>query len=161
MSTEPVTDNTVKEEKVLHSKWGSNVIEEGYTVLPNVILQNQKAMDLKHLDLLVLMCLLSYWWEKNNLPRPAKTSIAQTLDVDPRTVQRSIAKMEKKGYVKRMARRASVGDNLPNHYDLSGLVEVAQKYAQEAKNVKSDREKEDSARQTTPKAFDLIKGGKF
>ncbi len=98
MSTKPEAKSISKEERTLHQKWGADVIAEGYTVLPNVILQNQKALDLKHLDVLVLMCLLSHWWDKDDLPRPAKTSIARTLDVDPRTVQRSIAKLEKQGY---------------------------------------------------------------
>lgn len=160
MSTEPVTKSATKEEKALHQKWGAAVIAGGYTVLPNVILQNQKALELKHLDVLVLMCLLSYWWSKDDLPRPAKASIAQTLDVDPRTVQRSIAKLEKQGYIQRKERRAGVGDNLPNFYDLSGLVAAAKTQAEQVKKVKSARVKEDSAMQSTPKTFDLIKGGK-
>lgn len=160
MSTKPVTKSATKEEKSLHQKWGVAVIAEGYTVLPNVILQNQKALELKHLDVLVLMCLLSHWWDKDDLPRPAKTSIARTLDVDPRTVQRSIAKLEKKGYILRKERRAGVGDNLPNFYDLSGLVAAAKAQAEQVKKVKFARAKEDSAMQSTPKTFGLIKGGK-
>ena len=160
MSTEPVTKSATKEEKALHQKWGAAVIAGGYTVLPNVILQNQKALDLKHLDVLVLMCLLSQWWDKDDLPRPAKTSIARTLDVDPRTVQRSIAKLEKQGYIERKERWATVGDNLPNFYDLSGLVAAAKTQAERAKKLKVERAREDSAMQSTPKAFGLIKGGK-
>lgn len=160
MSTKPVTKIVTRDEKALHQKWGAAVIAEGYTALPNVILQNQKALELKHLDVLVLMCLLSHWWDKDALPRPAKATIAQTLDVDPRTVQRSIAKMEAQGYIQRKARWAGVGDNLPNSYDLSGLVAAAKRLAEQARKRKSARAKDDSAMQTTPKSFDLIKGGK-
>lgn len=160
MSTEPNLKTSTKEEKTLHHKWGSSVIAEGYTVLPNVILQNQKAMGLAHLDVLVVMCLLSYWWDKNDLPRPAKSSIARMLDVDPRTVQRSIAKLEKQGLIQRRERRAGVGDNLANAYDLSGLVSAAQVQAEKTVKLKSERAKEDAARQATPQAFGLIKGGK-
>lgn len=160
MSTKPEAKRISKEERTLHQKWGADVIAEGYTVLPNVILQNQKALDLKHLDVLVLMCLLSHWWDKDDLPRPAKTSIARTLDVDPRTVQRSIAKLEKQGYIERKERWASVGDNLPNFYDLSGLVAAAKTQAERAKKLKVERAREDTAMQSTPKAFGLIKGGK-
>jgi hypothetical protein len=160
MSTKPAAKSANNEEKALHQKWGAAVIAEGYTVLPNVILLNQKALGLTHLDVLVLMCLLSHWWGKDDLPRPAKTSIARTLDVDPRTVQRSIAKMEEQGYIQRKERRAGVGDNLPNFYDLSGLVVAAKTQAEEARKVKSAREKEDSSKQSTPKTFGLIKGGK-
>ena len=96
----------------------------------------------------------------NTHPRPAKTSIARTLDVDPRTVQRSIAKLEKQGYIERKERWATVGDNLPNFYDLSGLVAAAKTQAERAKKLKVERAREDSAMQSTPKAFGLIKGGK-
>src|SRR5450830_264275 len=161
MSTKPAAKKgTTKEEKALHQKWGAAVLAEGYTVLPNVILQNQKALGLKHLDVLVLMCLLSHWWSKEDLPRPSKVSIAQTLDVDPRTVQRCIAKLETQGYLLRKERRAGVGDNLPNFYDLSGLVAAAKTHAEQSKKVKSTRAKEDSEMQTTLKTFGLIKGGK-
>lgn len=160
MSTKPVAKSPTKEERALNQKWGAAVIAEGYTVLPNVILQNQKALGLKHLDVLILMCLLSHWWDKDDLPRPAKTSVARTLDVDPRTVQRSIAKLEQQGYIQRKERRAGVGDNLPNFYDLSGLVAAAKMQAQEVRKVKSERAKEDSTKQSTPKTFGLIKGGK-
>ena len=160
MSTKPAAKSATTEEKALHKKWGAAVIAEGYTVLPNVILQNQKSLGLTHMDVLVLICLLSHWWDKDDLPRPAKTSIARTLDVDPRTVQRSIAKMEGQGYIQRKERRAGVGDNLPNFYDLSGLVAAAKTQAEEARKVKSEREKEDSSKQSTPKTFGLIKGGK-
>ena len=160
MSTKPEAKSISKEERTLHQKWGADVIAEGYTVLPNVILQNQKALDLKHLDVLVIICLMSHWWDKDDLPRPAKTSIARTLDVDPRTVQRSIAKLEKQGYIERKERWATVGDNLPNFYDLSGLVAAAKTQAERAKKLKVERAREDSAMQSTPKAFGLIKGGK-
>lgn len=160
MNTKPAAKAATKEERSLHQKWGAAVISEGYTVLPNVILMNQKALELKHIDVLVLMCLISHWWDKDDLPRPGKTSIARTLDVDPRTVQRSIAKMEKQGLIQRKERKAEVGDNLPNFYDLSGLVAAAKKLAEDAKKVKAERAKEDSSKQSTPKAFNLIHGGK-
>lgn len=40
MSTKPEAKSISKEERTLHQKWGADVIAEGYTVLPNVILQN-------------------------------------------------------------------------------------------------------------------------
>ncbi len=39
--------------------------------------------------------------------------------------------MERWGYIKRIYRKASVGDNLPNEYDLSGLIEAVKPYAEE------------------------------
>ena len=53
-----------------------------------------------------------------------------------------------------------LGYNQPNFYNLSGLVAAAKKQAEDASKVKSAREKEDSPKQSTPKTFDLINGGK-
>ena len=161
MSAKPVNEgasSTAK--KVLEEKWGSPLLSEGFTVMPNIVFQHQKALKLKPLDVLILLHLIAYWWKANEPPRPAKGTIAMALNVDPRTVQRAVEKMEKLGYIKRIARKASAGDNLPNGYDLRGLVKAATKHALEQKNRKADRVKEDNARRSAPTAFNLIKGGK-
>ena len=106
-------------EKVLEAKWGKTLIAAGFTALPDVIFQYQKALKLKPLDVLVLLHLASYWWKPNENPWPAKGTIADAIDVDPRTVQRSIAKMEALGYVQRIERKAKAGDNLTNQYSLT------------------------------------------
>lgn len=109
-------------EKVL-AKW-KPLIASGFTALPDVIFQNQKALKLKPLDLLILLNLASYWWKPNENPWPSKSTIADTVDVNPRTVQRSIKKMEDLGYIKRIARKATAGDDISNEYDLRGLVKA-------------------------------------
>ena len=144
--------------KVLEEKWGTPLLSEGFTVLPNIVFQHQKALKLKPLDVLVLLHLVAYWWNANEPPRPAKGTIANALDVDPRTVQRSVEKMEKLGYINRIARKASAGDNLPNCYDLRGLVKAATKQALEQKNRKASRSQEDKDLLATPLAFNLKKG---
>jgi hypothetical protein len=147
-------------EKVLERKWGKSLIAAGFTALPDVIFQNQKALKLKPLDVMVILHLASYWWKPTENPWPAKGTIADALDVDPRTVQRSIKKMEDLGYIKRIERKAKAGDNLSNEYDLRGLVKVGKKYAEEKLDLKAKRAAEDKSRRATPTAFALIDGGK-
>jgi len=118
-------------ERVLEAKWGKTLIAAGFTALPDVIFQYQKALKLKPLDVLILLHLASYWWKPDENPWPSKGTIADAIDVDPRTVQRSIKKMEDLGYIKRIMRKAKVGDNLSNEYDLRGLTKAAQKHAEE------------------------------
>jgi hypothetical protein len=163
MSTKTTTTPTVTTagaEKVLVAKWGKAAIRAGFTALPDVIFRQPKALGLKRLDVLVVLHLASYWWKPNEFPRPAKASIADALDCDARTVQRSIEKMEKLGYVKRIERMARVGDNLPNQYDLRGLVKAIEKLATEESAKREKRAAEDKVRTTSPKTFGLIKGGK-
>ncbi len=149
-----------KSNKILEAKWGKTLIAAGFTAIPDVIFQSQKALQLKPLDVLILLHLASYWWTPSSNPWPAKGTIADAIDVDPRTVQRSIQKMEGLGYVKRIARRAKAGDNLSNEYDLHGLVKAAKKFAEAKIALRDERAAEDKSRRATPIAFSLIEGGK-
>lgn len=152
--------STLGTEKVLEAKWGKKLITAGFTALPDVIFKNQKALKLKPLDVLILLHLASYWWKPQENPWPSKGKIAEAIDVDPRTVQRSIKKMEDLGYIRRIERKAKAGDNLTNEYDLRGLTKVAELYAEEQIKLKARRAAEDKSRRTTPTAFALIDGGK-
>lgn len=151
---------TKETDKVLEAKWGKALIANGFTALPDAVFRNQKALKLKPLDVLILLHLASYWWKPAENPWPAKGTIADALDVDPRTVQRSIKSMEDLGYVKRIERKAKAGDNLTNQYDLRGLVKAATKLAEEEIARKAKRAAEDKSRRAAPAAFALIEGGK-
>lgn len=148
------------EQKVLEAKWGKSAIAAGWTALPDVLFKSQKALKLKPFDVMVLLHLASHWWKPNENPWPAKAKIADALDVDPRTVQRSVQKMEKMGYVKRIARKASVGDILSNEYDLRGLVKVLEKLGDQQLAIRAARAAQDKAMVATPGTFALIEGGK-
>lgn len=151
---------TGADKTVLEKKWGKSLIAAGYTALPDVIFLNQKALKLKPLDIMILLHLASYWWKPNENPWPAKGTIADALDIDARTVQRSIAKMEKLGYVKRIQRIAKAGDNLSNEYDLRGLVKAANHLAEEKIALRARRAAEDKSRIRTPSVFHLVSIGK-
>lgn len=166
MATKKTQTNETDAALSLASKWGKNLMASGWTALPNVVIRNQKALGLKQLDILVLLHLASYWRKATDLPRPSKKTIAETIDVDPRTVQRSVKKMEELGYVQRKPRKGGDTYNLPNEYDLSGLVnsekvkqlvEEELNYRQEASEVRNERVKEMRAKRETPQAYALTK----
>ena len=147
-------------EKALTQKWGKASIAVGFTALPNTVFRYAKALGLKNLDVLVILHLASYWWSPSEDPWPSKAKLAAALDVDPRTIQRSVQSMEKMGYVKRIARKAEAGDNLSNMYNLEGLVKATEKLAKEEIAERERRETAHQKRQRTPKTFSLIRGGK-
>ncbi|WP_024972083.1 helix-turn-helix domain-containing protein [Ralstonia pickettii] len=147
-------------EKVLEAKWGKAAIAAGFTALPDVIFRNQKALKLRPLEVLILLHLASYWWKPHENPWPAKSTIAEAIGVDPRTVQRAIRRMESLGYVKRIERKAKAGDNLTNEYDLRGLARAAKKLAEDKLELRAKRAAEDKSQRETPAAFALVKGGK-
>lgn len=146
--------------KALVAKWGKASMAAGFTALPDVVFHQQKVLKLKPLDVLILLHLASYWWKPGSNPWPSKAKIADAVDVTPRTVQRSIEKMEKLGYVQRIMRKAAAGDNLSNEYDLSGLVQAASKLAEQKLALKGQRDSEDKSQREAPLSFALIKGGK-
>ncbi len=145
---------------VLEAKWGKTAIAAGFTALPDVIFQNQKALKLRPLDVLILLHLASYWWKPNENPWPSKSTIADAIGVDPRTVQRAVKRMEDLGYVKRIERKAKAGDNLSNEYDLRGLARAAKPLADEELARRARRAAEDKSRREAPTAFALVQGGK-
>lgn len=59
MSTKPKEAITSGTQKVLEAKWGKTLIAAGFTALPDVIFQYQKALKLKPLDILILLHLAS------------------------------------------------------------------------------------------------------
>ncbi len=133
--------------------WGKTLIASGYTALPNIVFRQQKALALSRLDVLVLLHLVSHWWKASESPFPAKATLAAAMDVDPRTVQRSIEKMEKLGYVKRTARWSSSGDNSSNSYNLKGLIAAATKLAEVELAKRQERALEDRSAMVTPRAY--------
>jgi hypothetical protein len=159
-STSPASVAPTATQKALEAKWGKPLLAAGFTALPDVVFRFQKKLKLQRTDVLVLLHLASYWWKPKENPWPAKGTIAAAMDIDPRTVQRSIARMEELGYVKRIERKAKVGDNLTNEYDLRGLVKAATNIAEEEMTLREKRAAEDKGRMATPTTLSLIEGGK-
>lgn len=121
----------------LKKKW-RGALDDGFTAIPNVIFRHQKELELTHLDVLIILHLSSFWWEATNLPHPAKSTLADSLNVLPRTVQRHIQKMEEQGYIRRIPQMANCDDNLPNKYDLSGLVKRCEVIAKNNVSVRAN-----------------------
>lgn len=109
--------------------WGDEVLERGFTAIPNLLLDNYKALGMTATDLRVASQLLRYWWSLKNPPWPSKQTLADKLETTPSTIRKSIARMEGLGLVKREERRAATGGNQSNQYDLSGLVDAVRRLA--------------------------------
>lgn len=53
--------------KSLENKWGKNVIAQGWTGVPNTLIERQQALGLSSLDVNILLILLKYWWDADSL----------------------------------------------------------------------------------------------
>lgn len=125
--------------KANEKKWTKALMDAGWTVLPNVLIERQKALGLDPLDMNILMHLASFWWHSSNKPHPSKKTIAEAIGVDPRTVQRRIARLEADGLIKREERRISNVGSKSNIYHLDGLIEAAKPFAKEMIEIKNTR----------------------
>jgi hypothetical protein len=100
-------------------KWGDS-LNAGFQLLPDVLLRNQRRLNLSATDLVVLINVLMQWWFRDRHPFPKTTTIAGRMGASPRTVQRSLNRLEKLGLLQRV-RSSSLGDR--RALDPSGLVE--------------------------------------
>ena len=134
-------------------KWTPTLMEAGWTVLPTVILEKQHALGLEPIDVNILLQLARFWWYRDNLPHPSKTTIAECIGVDPSTVRRHIAHMEAAGFIKREPRYdGKSGRQETNTYHFDGLIKEATPYAQELIETREERRKENRARHKRKKA---------
>lgn len=139
----------VEELKRNEQKWTKPLMDAGWTVLPSVILDRQRALGLTPTDVCILMHLAKHWWYEDNLPHPSKKAIAECMNVTESTVQRRIRHMERDGLIERVKRyNPKTGGQQTNAYDFTGLIKSATPYAQEAiqdreekKHAAADRRK--------------------
>jgi len=113
------------------AKWTEPLIQAGWSLVPNVIIERQQSIGLDSVDLNIILHLVKHWWYAERLPYPAKKTIATAIGISTSAVQRRIASMEKAGFIKRIKRVDPKFGQQTNEYDLSGLIEAAKPYAQE------------------------------
>ena len=123
-------------------KWSKQVIEDGWTPVPNLLLMYQVRLQLKPQHICVLVHLLSYWWGKERNPFPSVKTLAERIGIQPRQVRRYFEQLEKeivievqgetiKGLVKRVDRYHESKGRTSNEYDLSNLLHALKLIAQE------------------------------
>lgn len=156
MSASP-KQKTASTDRKVASKWGEKLAESGWTSFPNVIFERQQALQLSPLDINILLHLAGSWWNAESNPYRSKKTLALAIGVTPRTIQRRIEEMERWGYIKRIYRKAGVGDNLPNEYDLSGLIEKVMPFAEEKLATRAEREAASLATIKRKKPLMLVK----
>lgn len=139
-------DEAAQSLRINEQKWSKPLMDAGWTAIPAVIIERQAAFGLDALDVNILLHLANYWWTVDNKPHPAKATIAKAIGVDPRTVQRRIAKMEAAGFVHREERRIPGRGSQTNRYHFDGLIAEAKPFAEEKLAERQRREQEDKAR---------------
>lgn len=102
-------------------KWGVIAMKPGFVILPSVLLKAQSRLGLNCTQLAILLHLCEFWWHEGNYPWPKKETLAQRVSLSAKQVQRTIADLEKGGFLKREVRMGQNGQK-SNAYNMSGLV---------------------------------------
>lgn len=124
--------------KALEARWGKHVIEHGWCALPSFLLRNQRILKISPSEMVVILHILDYWWGPGQLPFPSKATLADRIGMSARQVQRHVAALEKKGYVRRFVRDSSSHGRLSNIYDVTGLIKELQWRVGTARAVNAD-----------------------
>ena len=133
-------------------KWTAPLMDAGWTAIPSIILEKQHALGLDPVDVNILLQLAKHWWFMDKLPYPAKTTLAELMNVDPSTVRRHISRMVAAGFIRRIPRYdAKHHGQTSNAYEFEGLIKAATPFAQEALKVREERRIEDAARRSRKK----------
>lgn len=130
--------------KVSEKKWGHDVLQHGWCLLPSLLFRAQRKLNITALQMAVLLQILEHWWEAERAPYPSKETIAHRLNMSARQVQRHTAALEKAGYLRRRERKAVNRGQLSNFYEFDGLVaalkriepEVAQAFAESRQRIR-------------------------
>lgn len=112
-------------------KWTPTLMNAGWSLLPDVFLEHQKALGLDPIDVNIILHLVRHWWYPGELPFPSKRTIATCMQIDVSTVRRRIKKLEVAGYVRRVPRHDLRYGQKSNEYDLSGMIEAARPFAEQ------------------------------
>lgn len=140
MSAAKEIQNPPQSEKEIEKKWSKPLVDAGWTAIPNVLFERQAAIGLQPLDINIILHLAGYWWKAGNRPYPSKETLAVSIGVSPRTIQRRIAALEGVGFITRIERRSAQGRSLSNEYSLSGLIKAAKPFAEERVVEKKTRQ---------------------
>jgi DNA-binding Lrp family transcriptional regulator len=143
-------------------KWTKPLMDAGWTVIPSVILDRQRAFGLDAVDVCILMHLAKHWWFEENLPHPSKKAIAECMNISESTVRRRIAAMEAAKLIGRVKRFDSrYGGQQTNAYDFTGLIREATPYAEEAVRDREARKKASEERRTRKRVLRVVGGDEW
>lgn len=145
MATKPKKSNAATL-RASEKKWGKPLMDAGWTIFPNIILEKQSALGLKPIEVNILMHLLTYWWDAENTPHPSKKRMAQALGVSTKTIQRNIASLETAGFIEREYQFDGSGGQKTNRYNFNGLIKHATGYAEEKLGLREKHKAEENKR---------------
>jgi predicted transcriptional regulator len=126
-------------------KWGVKVMEQGFCMIPSLLLRAQRRLHLSPSQLAVLLQIIDHWWDAGRKPYPSKKELSARLGISERQVQRYITDLEEEGLLKREERYGDHGGRQTNMYDLQGLVDKLAEIEPEFREAREQARKNKAA----------------
>ena len=104
------------------ARWSKSVLEQGYTVIPALLMNAQNRLGLSPEEFNVVLHLAYHWRRAGFDPYPTKRRIAALMGKSDKQIQRYFKSLEEKGLVERQKRMSRTRGQMSNSYDMSGLV---------------------------------------
>lgn len=124
--------NAASAPKVTIEKWGQDVIDKGFQIVPDLLLKKQASLEISTPEMVVLLNVLMHWWTRSTIPFPSAQAIAERIGINRRSVDRSVDGLVKKGLLKKKREGNLV------LYDPTPLAEKLQQMSYEAESQESD-----------------------
>lgn len=124
-------------------KWGASVMKLGYTMIPSLIFWAQNRLGLSPVQLVLLLHLADFWWQRDRMPYPSKAELAERMNLSTRQIQRYMAELEEGGFIERTPRFHFKGGQQNNEYNMAGLVKKLKKLEPEFTKVKEEAKKQE------------------
>src|SRR5437764_5158059 len=87
-------------------RWTPEIAEVGWTPISNLFLNNYHQLDIRPVEALFIIHLMSFKWDKRS-PFPRIKTLAEQMGVTPSAVRSYARSLEQKGLLKRKARVGS------------------------------------------------------
>lgn len=126
----------------VRERWG-DAIEAGFQVVPDVLLRYQAKLGLAPLDIVILLNVLLHWWSTKELPFPRLATVAARVGVSPRSIERRIVALEKRGFIRRLPPERQIDGITIRRFDLSGIVTELQNIARNDQAYEARRKRRD------------------
>lgn len=105
------------------SIWGQNILSLGWTTIPNLLLRSQSKLGLSNSELVLVIHLISFIHQPFSRVYPSIELLAKRMDQDRRTIQRTVKRLEDKGFIRKKIRSNGKKDaGMTNVYDLDPLM---------------------------------------
>jgi hypothetical protein len=104
-------------------RFGDEILQAGFTVVPNLLLRYQVALGITASELNFILQVWSHWWDKHD-PYPAMGTIAERMGQSRRQVNRYVESLRKKKHLIVRQRRSDQYGQITSEYDFAPLLET-------------------------------------